>query len=156
MVCILFCVIRKIYNGTVYTTIVLGSLHHRTADLGSSRGHAGACTLFLSGHQLCCLWALISPKPPPSCPGFPMLPLLFHPPPHAYDPHTGRLPHTCRLPAHRTRATSHLSFPRPAQPPLLRAILVILFLSPAGARGCCLKINGYWRFVLYYGKANGN
>jgi hypothetical protein len=31
---------------------IVGSLHYMTADLGSSKGHAGPCTLSLSGHKI--------------------------------------------------------------------------------------------------------
>jgi hypothetical protein len=41
-----------------------------------------------------------------------------------------------RFSAHRTLTTSPLSFPLPAQPALLRAVLVMLFFSPIGSLGC--------------------
>jgi hypothetical protein len=42
---------------------IVRSLHHMTADLGSLRGHAGLCTLPLSGHKLCPLRALTGLHP---------------------------------------------------------------------------------------------
>jgi hypothetical protein len=41
----------------------VGSLHHITPDLSSLRGHAGPCSLPLSGYKLCPLRALTSLHP---------------------------------------------------------------------------------------------
>jgi hypothetical protein len=62
--------------------------------------------------------------------------LLLHPPPQASYPGTRLLSHTPWFSAHNHLTTSPLSFPRQAQTALLRAVLVILFLSSIGALGC--------------------
>jgi hypothetical protein len=47
-------------------------------------------------------------------------------------------------------------FPTPAQTALLRAVLVILFLSPIGALGCVWEPMGTGGFILSYERANWN
>jgi hypothetical protein len=103
-------------------------------ELGSLWGHIGSFTVPSSGHQLCPLWAIISPKS--CCPGFPPLPLVFHTPPHTQDPHTRLLFHAPWFSAHETLITSYLSFPSQAQLAHFRAVLFILFFSFIGLHGC--------------------
>jgi hypothetical protein len=75
----------------------------RTVQPGSPRGHVGPSTLPLSGHQLCPLRPLNSPKQPRCRLDFPPLPLPLHSAPHAHDPHDfspvllGSLPTTLLL-----------------------------------------------------------
>jgi hypothetical protein len=48
------------------------------------------------------------------------------------------------------------SLPRQALQAYFRARLLILFLSPTGSLGCVGERVGNWRFILCYGRANGN
>jgi hypothetical protein len=51
-----FC-LSKSWEPLICSLKIIGSVHHMTADLCSLRGHADLCTLPLSGHNMCPLWA---------------------------------------------------------------------------------------------------
>jgi hypothetical protein len=92
---------------------IIGSLHHITEDLGSPWVHTGSGT-----HQ-----------PPPWCPSFLPLLLLPHPPPHACDSLAWPLSLARLFPAQHTLTLLPCLFPRPAKPPLFRAIKTPVLFS---------------------------
>jgi hypothetical protein len=61
-----------------------------------------------------------------------------------------------RDPAHHILTTSPLSFPRPAQLAHLRDHAGYPVLVSHWFARLCVTANGYWRFILSYGRANWN
>jgi hypothetical protein len=106
--------------------------HSRNCRAAFSAGHVGPCILPLSGHQLCPLRPLISPKAPPDFSPTPLGSLLTTPLP---------LLSSLLLDQHKQPYSG---------PRLLSCFLPYWFAW------LCGTANGYGQFILSYGLANGN